>query len=117
VIDDSKGGITLAATSHREQYVYLDHDIISDYKESILRVFTGQMHTVDITTAYQYAPFIDDVKYLVGIKSLEKLKEEEYNKEIIASKMNRLSKYKQPKEIMMTNPMEVLSVWSSVTKP
>jgi hypothetical protein len=38
------------------------------------------MHTVDITNAYQYAPVIDDVEYLEGIKSLQELKEEEYNK-------------------------------------
>jgi hypothetical protein len=48
--------------SHGEQHVYLDHDIISDDKEKILEVFTGQMHIVDITNAYTYAPVIDDVK-------------------------------------------------------
>jgi hypothetical protein len=41
VIDDSKGEIILAATSHGEQYVYLDHEVISDDEESILEVFTG----------------------------------------------------------------------------
>ncbi len=64
-IDDSKGEIILATMSHGEQHVYLDRDIISDNKESILKVLTGQMHTVDITNAYQYAPVIDDVKCLV----------------------------------------------------
>jgi hypothetical protein len=62
-IDDSKGEIIFAAMSHREQYVYLDHDITSD-EESILEVFAGQTHTVDITNAYQYAPVIDDIKFL-----------------------------------------------------
>ncbi len=62
-IDGSKRGIILAATSHGEQYVYLDHDIISDNEESILKVFTGQMHTVDITNVYQYAPVIDDINF------------------------------------------------------
>jgi hypothetical protein len=52
-VDDSKGEIILATTRHGEQYVYLDHDIISDDEESILEVFTGQMHTVDIINAYQ----------------------------------------------------------------
>jgi hypothetical protein len=61
VIDDSEGEIILAATSHGEQYVYLDHDIINDDKESILKVFTGQIHSVDITNAYLYAPVIDDI--------------------------------------------------------
>ncbi len=65
--------------------MYLDHDIISENKESILKVFTGQMHTVDITNVYQYTPVINDVKFLEGIKSLEELKEEEYDKEIIGS--------------------------------
>jgi hypothetical protein len=40
-IDDGEGEIILAATSHGVQYVYLDHDVISDNKESILEVFTG----------------------------------------------------------------------------
>ncbi len=40
--------------------MYLDHDIISDNKESILKVFTGQMHAVDTTNVYQYAPVIDN---------------------------------------------------------
>ncbi len=75
-IDDSKGEIILGATSHGEQYVYLDHDIIHDKEEIILEVFTGKMHTLDITNLYQYAPVIDDVKILEGIKSLEELKEE-----------------------------------------
>ncbi len=92
MIDDSKGEITLAATSHGEQYVYLDHDIINDVKEIILKVFTGQMNTVDITNAYQYAPVIDDVKYFEGIKSLEELKEEKYDKEIIGSDDEHVSK-------------------------
>ena len=55
--------------------MYLDHDIISDDKKSILKVFTGQMHTVDITNAYQYAPVIYDIKYLERIESFEELKE------------------------------------------
>ncbi len=84
-IDDGKGKIILVATSHGEQYVYLDHDVISDDKESILEVFTGQMHAVDITNAYQYAPIINEVKFLEGIKLLEELKEKEYDKEIIGS--------------------------------
>ncbi len=53
-VDDSKGEIILAITSHREQYVHLDHDVISDNKESILEVFTGQMHAVNITNAHQW---------------------------------------------------------------
>jgi hypothetical protein len=75
-----------------EQYVYLDHDIISDDNKSILKVFTGQMHTVDITSVYQYAPVIDDVRYLEGIKSLEELKEKEYNKEMIGTNNEHVSK-------------------------
>jgi hypothetical protein len=55
--------------------VYLDHDVISNNKESILGVFTGQMHSVDITNAYQYTPVIDDFKFLEGIKLLKELKE------------------------------------------
>jgi hypothetical protein len=51
-IDDSDKEIILAAMSHGEQYVYLDHDIISDNKENILKVFTGQMHAVDINTMH-----------------------------------------------------------------
>ncbi len=50
------------------------------------------MHTVDITNAYQYAPVIDDVEYLEGIKSLQELKEEEYNKQIIGSNDEHVSK-------------------------
>ncbi len=75
VIDDSKGEIILAATSHGEQYVYLDHEVISDDEESILEVFTGWMHNVNITNAHQYVPVIDDAKFLEGIKLLEELKE------------------------------------------
>ncbi len=91
-IDESKGEIILAATSHGEQYTYLDHGIISDNEESILKVFAGQMYTVDITNAHQYAPVIDDVKFLEGIKSLEELKEEEYDKENIGSGNEHVSK-------------------------
>jgi hypothetical protein len=72
--------------------MYLDHDVISDDKERILKVFTGQMHAVDITDAYQYTPVIDDIKFLEGTKSLKELKEEEYNKEIIGSDNEHVSK-------------------------
>jgi hypothetical protein len=72
--------------------VYFDHDIINDNKESILKVFTGQMYAVDITNAYQYAPVINDVKFLEGIESLKELKEEEYDKEIIGSDNEHVSK-------------------------
>ncbi len=72
--------------------MYLDHDIISDIKESILKVFTGQMHTVDITNAYQYAPVIYDIKYLERIESFEELKEEEYDKKIIGSNDEQVRK-------------------------
>jgi hypothetical protein len=78
--------------SHGEQYVYLDCDVISDNKEIILKVFTGQMHTVDITNAYQYTPVIDDIKFVEGIESLKELEEEEYNKEIIGSDNEHVSK-------------------------
>jgi hypothetical protein len=97
--------------------VYLDHDIISDNKESILEVYTGQIHTVDITNAYQYAAVIDDIKYLEGIESLKELKEEEYNKDIIGINNEHVRKIYTAKEMMMMNPREVSSVWSSVTKP
>jgi hypothetical protein len=78
--------------SHGEQYVYLDCDVISDDKEIILKVFTDQIHTVDITNAYQYAPVINDVKFLEGIESLKELEEEEYDKEIIGSDNEHVSK-------------------------
>jgi hypothetical protein len=50
------------------------------------------MHAVDITNAYQYAPVIDEVNFLEGIKSLKELKEEEYNGEIISSDDEQVSK-------------------------
>ncbi len=90
--DDSEGEIIIAATSHGEQYVYLDHDIISDDKKSILKVFTGQIEAVDITNAYQYAPVTDDNNSLEGIKSLEVLEEEEYDEEIISSDNEHIHK-------------------------
>jgi hypothetical protein len=67
------------------KYVYLDHGAINDDEKNILEVFTGQMHTVDITNAYQCAPVIDDIIFLEGIESLEELTEKEYGKEIIGS--------------------------------
>ncbi len=91
-IDDSKGEIIVAAKSYGKQYVYLDHDVISDDKGSILEVFTGQMHAVDIINVYQYAPVINNIKFLVGTESLKELKEEEYEKEIIGSDNEHIRK-------------------------
>ncbi len=99
----SKREIILAATSHGEQCVYLDRDVISDNEESILKVFTGQMHAVDITNVYQYAPVINDIKFLKETSHQRNWKRKNMM-------MNTLAKHIQSKEMMMTNPREVLSV-------
>ncbi len=47
---------------------------------------------MDITDTYKYAPVINNAKYLDVIKLLEKLEDEESNKEFIGSNNEHVNK-------------------------
>jgi hypothetical protein len=93
-VQDNKEEIVLTAVKDENKYVYLNNKKVFEDEESIMEeVYTRKMQIVDITNAYHFCPVLGSKKYFKEEELLEKLDEEESEKEFLSNKDEHAIKF------------------------